>query len=515
MQKLYGDKKNTALLLTFSAVLGAAFDILFYEYRLGANYLIYITMILTATYWALTFKEKFNRQIYLFTAACILLLSAGYLFSSNELFHALNFLLIPFLYYLGILLSLNSDKIIADLFIYVFVPLAHMDKFVRCGAGLIRLRKNEKNRPAGKILLGVLLSACALIFIIPLMLTADKAFNILFFKFFDFEISADIIIQIILLLLVAFYGFALIYFIYHGIQKKPDYGVGFMSDQNQDSAFYQKTEPDRNAYAYTLLTFLIVVGIVFLSFAFIQILYLFLKVGAGLPEDFSYAIYAREGVFQLWGLTVMNIAIVFVCEFLSRKITAISAKIYNILFSVYVLVNFSMTASAFYKMMMYESAFGLSRARALVFLYLIFQIILLIALLYKIWVRNFPFLKAAFIFTLLFYIGVNYLNVDKIVAQRNIARYETTGSIDLMYLINDLSNDAFETVYQFGTEQLGYRPDQEYTITTPENYASVQEYEKAAMLYRISGKQSEVKRYYSDMRWQEYNLTAQRLIHLK
>jgi hypothetical protein len=174
-----------------------------------------------------------------------------------------------------------------------------------------------------------------------------------------------------------------------------------------------------------------------------------------------------------------------------------------------------MTASPFYKMMMYESAFGLSRARVLVFLYLILQTVLLIAMLYKIWLKNFPFLKAAFVFTIVFYIAVNYINIDKIVAERNIERYEKTGNIDFMYLINNLSGDAFETVYQFGVDRLGYQPDQEYTIEMPENYVTEQDYEKAAMLYRISGKQREIKRYCSGMRWQEYNLTAQRLINLK
>lgn len=515
MEKLYGNKKNTALLLIFSAILGIAFNVLFYKYRFGVNYLIYITMILAATYWAMTFKEGFNKQIYLFMAACILLLSAGYLISTNELFHALNFLLIPFLYYLGILLSLSSEKIIIDFFIYTIVPLAHMDKFIKCGAGLIRTQRSGKNKLTGKILLGVLLSACALVFIIPLMLTADKAFNILFLKLFDFKISADMIIQIILFLLVAFYGFALIYFIFHGLQKKSVYEPYFMANQNQAPAPYPKNESDRNTYAYTLLTFLIVVGIVFLSFAFIQILYLFLKIGAGLPNNFSYANYAREGVFQLWGLTVMNITIVFTCEYLSRKITVISSKVYNILFSVYVLINFSMTASSFYKMMMYESEFGFTRSRVLVFLYLIFQTILLLALLYKIWVRNFPFLKVAIIFTLIFYIGVNYINIDKIVAQRNIARYEITGDLDIIYLINNLSNDAFDTVYQFGVDKLGYEPDKVYTIQPVENYASEAEYDKASMLYVISGKQHEIQRYYSYMQWQEFNLRAQHLIQLK
>ncbi len=515
MEKLYGDKKNTALLLIISAILGVAFNVLFYKYRFGINYLIYMAMILAATFWALTFKKDFNKTVYLMMSAGIFLLAAGYFISSNEFFHALNFMLIPILYYLAILLSVGSEHLLTDLFVYTFVPISHMDKFIKCGAGLLRTQRNGKNKVAGKILLGVLLSACALVFIIPLMLNADKAFNVLFLKIFNFKISVDTIIQFILFLIVAFYGFALIYFIFHGLQRNSVYQPYYApADENQQNQPYQNTA-DHNSYAYTLLTFVIVVGIVFLSFSFIQILYLFLKVGAGLPADFTYANYAREGVFQLWGLTAMNIVIVLVCEFLSRKITVIAPKIYNILFSVYILINFSMTASAFYKMMMYESAFGLTRARILVFLHLILQTVLLLALLYKIWEKRFPFLKTALIFTLIFYIGVNYINIDKIVAQRNIARYEATGDIDLQYLVEGLSNDAFETVYQFAIDKLGYEPGKEYTLQLIDMYPPEAEYDKALKLYQIYDKQGEVKRYYNNMHWQEYNLTAQRLIQLR
>ena len=60
MEKLFGIKKNTALLCLFSTLLGIMFNVLFYRYRFGINYPIFMAMILISTFWALSFKEYFN-----------------------------------------------------------------------------------------------------------------------------------------------------------------------------------------------------------------------------------------------------------------------------------------------------------------------------------------------------------------------------------------------------------------------------------------------------------------------
>ncbi len=500
MEKLYGNKKNSIMLLSCSAVLGIVFNVLFYQYRFGINYPIYLALILAMTYWALTFREDFNRKTYLFMSVAMMLIAANFCFSKNDILLFLDFMSVPVLYVLTVILSLKKDDPVGIAFVsQAFIPVVNMDKFVRCAAGLMRTTNEGKKKVTGKILLGVLFAALALIIILPLMISGDQAFSVLFNKFIDIEITIDTVIQTVLFVIVALYSFGFIYFVYHKKKEK---------DTVAEELKMQLTEKDPNTFAYTLLTFLIVIGVVFLSFALVQILYLFAKINASLPANFSYAEYARSGFFQVWILTVINMAIILGGEKVSRAITLVRARMFHIVFSVYVVINFAMTASAFYKMMMYESAYGLTRSRLLVFIILILQTLILLMLMYKIWIKSFRFFTISLILTLAFFIGVNYMNIDAIVANRNLARFETTQQLDVNYLFYFLSDDALPVLYDyainnFGYAELHYFPDPEWKDT--ENGADY-EYIKASYVAKLFDALHANRITYRGLNWREYNI---------
>ena len=69
--------------------------------------------------------------------------------------------------------------------------------------------------------------------------------------------------------------------------------------------------------------------------------------------------------------------------------------------------------------------------------------------LYKFWRREFPLLKAFAIAALLTYTTLNYVNVDAVIARKNVNRYFTTGKIDLDYL-RKLSYDAIPELRRLG-----------------------------------------------------------------
>ena len=503
MEKLYGNKKNTILLLSCSAVLGILFNVLFYQYRFGINYPIYLALILAMTYWALTFREDFNKKTYLLMSAAMMLIAANFFFSKNDILLFLDFTSVPVLYVLATILSLKKDDPIGIAFIsQAFIPIANMDKFTRCAVGLMRTGKEVKKRVTGKILLGVLFAALALVIILPLMLSGDEAFSVLFNKLFDFEISSDTIIQTIFFVVIALYSFGFIYFVYHKKKEK---------DPAMEELKIQLPEKDPNTFAYTLLTFLIVIGVVFFSFALVQILYLFAKMNANLPSDFSYAEYARSGFFQVWILTVINAAIILGSERISRSITLVKARLFHIIFSVYVVINFAMTASAFYKMMMYESAYGLTRSRLLVFIILILQTLILLMLMYKIWIKSFRFFTVALILTLVFFIGVNYMNIDAIVARRNLARFETTQELDVDYLFESLSDDALQVLYDYGVDEFNYDPNMRYSKPKVSNYYTPPpNFIKSKYLYMLSNELRANRIAYRHLDWREYNTVDSR-----
>ena len=49
---------------------------------------------------------------------------------------------------------------------------------------------------------------------------------------------------------------------------------------------------------------------------------------------------------------------------------------------------------------------------------------------------------------LIVYLGMNYANFDKMIAKRNIERYEETGKIDIEYLTMNTQTDAIEEIVE-------------------------------------------------------------------
>ena len=60
------------------------------------------------------------------------------------------------------------------------------------------------------------------------------------------------------------------------------------------------------------VSFMAMVGLVYLVFCVIQIVYLFMGKGS-LPEGMTYSQYARQGFFQLLFVAVLNLVMVLMC----------------------------------------------------------------------------------------------------------------------------------------------------------------------------------------------------------
>ncbi len=191
------------------------------------------------------------------------------------------------------------------------------------------------------------------------MISGDAAFSVLFHKLFQWDISFDFVAKIILFLLVRFTASGYIYWLYH--PKK----------QQEDVKFYEpgitpmpKAQRDYNGFVHTLLTFLIVIGIVFLIFAFVQILYLFLGVTAGTSVRlFLCGLRAQRGFFR-YGFSPSSMWQSFSREKnWPRKSRPSRVKCSRLFLRCMSALNFCMTAAAFYKMLLYDQAYGFTRLR--------------------------------------------------------------------------------------------------------------------------------------------------------
>jgi len=94
-------------------------------------------------------------------------------------------------------------------------------------------------------------------------------------------------------------------------------------------------------------------------------------------------------------------------------------------------------------MSLYDSAYGFTRLRILVYIFLIFEAIGLLATIVYIIKYNFNIFVVYALVILMFYMTLNIVRIDEIVAERNIDMYFAgqTDHLDIEYLMS-LSADA-------------------------------------------------------------------------
>lgn len=93
-----------------------------------------------------------------------------------------------------------------------------------------------------------------------------------------------------------------------------------------------------------------------------------------------------------------------------------------------------MLISAYLRLVMYEESYGFTVLRLLVHAFMIFLGVLFLLSLVHVWRKRMNLLKPYMIVGLAAYLVINYVNVERLTAQYNIARYEQTGKIDAYYL---------------------------------------------------------------------------------
>jgi hypothetical protein len=205
-------------------------------------------------------------------------------------------------------------------------------------------------------------------------------------------------------------------------------------------------------------TFLIVINGVYGFYVFLQIKYLFLNMGV-LPNNITYADYAREGFFQLVVVTLINIFLMLIFELLNHS----GVLSQRILEGLTLILTMVMAVAAFYRMHLYENSYGYTRLRLLVFIFLgMLMMVMVFFFFFLVW-RKVELLNGLVILTLMFYLVVSWLNIDGTVAKWNIARYEKEGKIDIDYLLT-LSKDAKSSIEQLESLHPELFVNEEYSL---------------------------------------------------
>lgn len=184
------------------------------------------------------------------------------------------------------------------------------------------------------------------------------------------------------------------------------------------------------------------VGALFALFLLLQVSYLFGNPGGRAGSGVSYAEAVHRGFVEL------NVAASVCCVLLlALRLYAPPDRPPRLLRALEWIVTLQaqiLLVSAFYRVSLYESAYGFTRLRLYVQVYAAVAFVALILLIVEL--RAYPsvdrFLRRVMVAAALAFAGLVFGNSDAWIAQANLQRFGRTGRIDVPYLTHHLGPDA-------------------------------------------------------------------------
>jgi hypothetical protein len=354
-------------------------------------------------------------------------LAACYYLNDTTFFYALNILVIPALVIFHLALVTSPKKIEWSNLYFIIYILKHLIGGIRYNASFTKqlaklsIRSNSEKQLGvwKKVLIGILISVPLLFIILNLLIEADTQFERLINmlpQLISFRVEYIFRLVIILIYTFGFFGFMQVL-----LQKKnphvPKEGVSNSIVMD----------------GIITLTVLILFNIVYILFIAVQFKYFF---SGTLGDGLTYAEYARKGFFELLFVSLINLSITIAVITFTKSVFGPLKKAIHLAMSVLVLSSGVILVSAIMRISMYEDAYGFTITRVLAHSFMIFLMVILAYTLVKIWLEKLSLFHFYFIASLIYYVGINTVNLDKIIVDKNMARFETTGKIDIHYLSN-------------------------------------------------------------------------------
>mgnify|MGYP002625549006 CR=1 FL=1 len=429
--------------------------VLFYGKAIGLSMLLFAVPI---TLFIIHILEKRHNDLNKKSKILIIpiiLLASTYLIYNNLFFNALNILVMPTLVVLMIL-GLYKEKfemnflIIKKILKVVFKPFTFIGEAFRKTKESFKDRTKinkdtERSKKIKRVLKALVITIPVVLVIIGLLSSADQVFGNIFGSILenieDFLRGIQLSTAIEEIILMAF---AFIYF------------LGFFY---YISIKYQTSEREENIKKKDSFTIKMVLGtlnVIYLIFCFIQIKSLFMR-----NVSINYSEYARQGFFQLMLVSIINLVTVLIAK--KREMQQNEKNKYiKVMCLLMVLFTFIILISSAYRMYLYETAYGYTMLRLLVYCILFTEAILLIPTILYIIDKKIDLPKTYFAIVLSIYVCMNFANFDNIIAKRNIDRYIEIGKIDMLYLEMGTGTDAVNQIIRILDEnekEVGLKPE--------------------------------------------------------
>lgn len=400
----------------------------------GATAFIVALFGFTAVF--LAFSKRKPGILPTITAVSGVAVSFALIISSNQFisFFAYSYALMAYCYFVyasagkDIKTAFSGALILDWLKAVFFMPIASFIKLDMLKA--ITYGKTQKSvKVLIRIGIGVAVAVIPTI-IVALLLNYDDAFTKLFDRIFDFDIGTVMshIASFVFGIPIGIY----LYGIY--ISSVDNKQLALISDENCRK--YEKKI--QIAPTVTVLTAVIPLLAVYVIFFISQWQYYVSGFTGRLPENFSYAEYAREGFFQLCAVSAINLAVITAVIVLTKKGRFYSAvmKALTVVFSVFTLVLISTALS---KIAMYIKYYGLTQKRVYATWFMIVLALIFLTVTLSRFISKFkaPAVSAAIL--VVAFAALSLCNADRLIAKYNVDRYldGTHESIDI-YALSEL-----------------------------------------------------------------------------
>ncbi|MDR0930831.1 MAG: DUF4173 domain-containing protein [Clostridiales bacterium] len=317
----------------------------------------------------------------------------------------------------------NERQFIAAVISYAFIPFNYFGEFFN----MLASDRAKKTKYVSRIICAIIIAIPILILLLAILSSADPVFMQILKSFWRFMInliSFETVLKIIVGAIIGLYFFGLAYSVC--VPEAPKVVVSRPSNISWD------------AFITYIITILVLM--VYTFFVIVQVKYLFLAPGV-LPNGITHAEYARQGFFQLLWLSIVNILFIYLIMNFTQPKNAILKKIKPWMLMYSCLVTLMLLVSSAYRMQLYIQSDGLTRMRLLVVTFLAFEVFGLIATAIYIYKPKMNIVLYYAIVTLAFYVSINCMPVDSIVARNQIARFIKGDSQGVRY-VTTLSRDA-------------------------------------------------------------------------
>ena len=287
-------------------------------------------------------------------------------------------------------------------------------------AGLFETSRKGSSaiRKVGGALLGVAIALPLLCILIPLLMRADAAFEGLLDKLPSIE-AGEVLITMLLGVPFAFWLYLR--------------GVGLRHSAKPE---VREKRPFKGVGSLTVNTVLIAVSVVYVVYLVSQLAYFSGGFAGILPEEYTFAQYARRGFFEMAWICAINLLVMCLAVGLCRRKNS-RAPIATRLLCLFIgLVTLFLVVSASAKMYMYIEAYGLTRLRVLTEVIILFMALTTLTVSLWLFLPKLPYMKLVLVLALLIGAAVVWADVDTVVARYNVDAYQSgrLETVDMDYM---------------------------------------------------------------------------------